>query len=371
MRSLQLFIFHYLAKFGLVLTMLIFFNTAIHAQERHEVYEGRISEIREEKTIEVNDLSQQYQRFSVLIESRSLQGEMIEVENGIIPTVKQTIYRMGDKVLLDFTPMSDGSKQWYVVDFVRRDKLYILFGLFVAVAVAIGKRRGIQSIIGMVVSFLIIFTVILPQLLAGRSPMLVSLLGALFMVPVTFYMSHGFNKKTTIAMVGTYIALVVTVVLAQVFTNLTRLTGFSSEDALFLQNMSQGQINVGGLLLAGIIIGAVGILDDITISQASVVFAIREAAQQIDIKQLYAQAMKVGQDHISSMVNTLVLVYAGGFLPLLLLFLDNSKTFNEIINYEMVAEEIVKTLVGSIGLMLAVPITTFLACFVVGGKENK
>jgi len=340
------------------------------AQDRHEVFEGQISAITEERNIELNGQTQLYQKLEVSIKKGSLKGETVEIENGLLHVVKQTVYRQGDRVLLDFTDMQDGNKQWYIIDFVRRDKLYILFGIFILIAVVVGKFRGIQSILGMLISFVIIFTVILPQLLAGRSPVIVSLIGALFLVPVTFYLSHGFSRKTTIAMVGTYLSLIITVVLAQLFISLSKLTGFSSEDALFLQNITGGEVNVSGLLLAGIIIGAVGILDDITISQASVVFALREAARDISVSDLYTKAMKVGQDHISSMVNTLVLVYTGGFLPLLLLFMDNSTTFAEVINYEMVAEEIVRTLVGSIGLILAVPLTTFLACFVMGGKKG-
>ena len=152
--------------------------------------------------------------------------------------------------------------------------------------------------------------------------------------------------------------------MANIFVEAAKLTGFASEEAGFLQVAKQGAMNMKGLLLAGIIIGVLGVLDDITISQSAIVFQLKEANEKLKFNELYKRAMNVGQDHISSMVNTLVLVYTGAALPLLLLFIDNPHPFSEIVNYEIIADEIVRTLVGSIGLILAVPITTVIASLV-------
>src|SRR3990167_3548556 len=199
-------------------------------------------------------------------------------------------------------------------------------------------------------SFFVIFTFVLPQILSGKDPIFIAITASLFIIPISFYLSHGLNRKTTAAVIGTIIALVVTGILANVFVDAARLTGFASEEAAFLQQAKPDLINIRGLLLAGIIIGVLGVLDDITVSQSAIVFQLKEANPRIRFDELYMRAMDVGQDHISSMVNTLILVYTGAALPLLLLFIDNPHPFSEVINYEIIADEVVRTLVGSIGL---------------------
>jgi uncharacterized membrane protein len=208
---------------------------------------------------------------------------------------------------------------------------------------------------------LIIFKFILPMIYAGYDPVLITIIASLVMIPVTFYLSHGFNRKTSIAIGGTLIALLITGLLAKVFVEATKLTGFASEEAGFLQVARGNLVNIRGLLLAGIIIGALGVLDDISIAQSALVQQLREANPKMKAREVFSRAMNVGQDHIASMVNTLVLVYTGAALPLLLLFIDNPLPFSQVINYEIIAEEIVRTLVGSIGLITAVPITTLIA----------
>jgi uncharacterized membrane protein len=226
-----------------------------------------------------------------------------------------------------------------------------------------------MSLLGMALSFFIIFFYILPQISSGANPVEIAILGSLVIIPVSFFLSHGINKKTFVAIGGTLIALVITGILANIFVDSAHLTGFASEEAGFLQVAKQGVINMRGLLLAGIIIGVLGVLDDITISQSSIVFQLKEANNKLDANELYTRAMKVGQDHISSMVNTLILVYTGAALPLLLLFINNPHPFSEIIIYEIIADEIVRTFVGSIGLVLSVPITTFIATLVASKKR--
>jgi uncharacterized membrane protein len=192
-------------------------------------------------------------------------------------------------------------------------------------------------------------------------PVLIATLASAMIIPITFYMSHGISKKTTIAVAGTLIALLITGLLGKLFSELAHLNGLSTEESGMLAVLKGGEINLKGILLAGIVIGALGVLDDITISQAAIVEQLREAASKAKFGEIYGRAMKVGRDHITSMINTLILVYAGASLPLLLIFVDNPHPLREIINYEFIAEEIVRTLVGSIGLIVAVPITTFLA----------
>ncbi len=219
-------------------------------------------------------------------------------------------------------------------------------------------------------SFFIIFKFILPQLLKGHNPLFIAILGALLIAPVTFYLSHGLNKKTTVALASTIISLFITGVLSLIFINAAKLTGFGSEEAFFLQIAKDGVVNIKGIFLAGIIIGTLGILDDVTISQAAIVYQLKGSVRNIDSWELFKKSMAIGHDHIASTVNTLILVYAGAALPLLLLFLNSTKTFGEAINSELIADEIVRTLVGSIGLVLAVPISTVLAVYFADSSDT-
>jgi uncharacterized membrane protein len=246
---------------------------------------------------------------------------------------------------------------------VRRDGLIYLFALFVFLAILVGGIWGATSLLGMVFSFFIIFKFILPQILLGKDAILIAIVGSAMIIPVTFSLSHGFKTKTFIAGVGTVFALIITGIVATIAVNLARLSGFGSEEAGFLQSQFGNLLNIKGLLLAGMIISSLGVLDDITISQASVVAELKDANKKYKFADLFKRSMNVGRDHIASLINTLVLVYAGASLPLLLLFVNNPLPFESIVNHEMIAEEIVRTLVGSIGLILAVPITSLLASY--------
>ncbi len=276
-------------------------------------------------------------------------------------------YKVGDKVVLSKLSYPDTPDEYLITDYVRRMPMFVLALIFASLTVLIGRLRGVFSIVGLVVSFAIIFAFILPRIFAGDDPVVVVILGSTIIIPVTFYLSHGFNNKTTVAIIGTLMSLIATGLLASLFTEITNLTGYTTDEASFIQSISQDRVfDVKNLLLAGIIIGVLGVLDDVTVSQASIVEQLKAVNDKLKDSELFARAMSVGRDHITSMVNTLVLVYTGASLPLLILFLDSSKSIWEIINYEIVAEEIVRTLVGSIGLIMAVPITTFIAVVFIG-----
>ncbi|HRN70362.1 MAG TPA: YibE/F family protein [Candidatus Woesebacteria bacterium] len=267
----------------------------------------------------------------------------------------------GDYVLVSTIPGPEGD-QFILVDHVRTFPLLLLFALFLLVVIVIGKVKGILSFIGMIFSFVIIGQFIVPQIMLGNDPLFISLLGSLFIIPATFYIGHGFKWQTTIAVISTFIALLITGILAYIFVIFAKLTGFSAEEAIFIQAIPGQQINIQSLLLAGIVIGAMGVLDDITISQTSIVDKLIQANPKYTFKKVFSEAMDVGRDHISSLVNTLVLVYAGAALPLFVLF-HNAQLggYSEVINMEIIATEIVRTLVSSIGIISAVPITTLFA----------
>ncbi len=217
----------------------------------------------------------------------------------------------------------------------------------------------------MTISFAILFIFVLPQIQAGKDPVLIAILASIIIIPVTFYMSHGFEKKITVSVIATFIALVITGLLSSFFVDLTHLSGTASEESMFLQMSNGIQYNLKGLLLAGIIIGTLGVMDDITVSQTAIVYQLHDLKNDLPFSELFKRSIQIGKDHIASMINTLVLVYTGASMPLLLLFMNNPRPFDEILNFELITTEIVRTLVGSIGLILAVPITTYLACYFV------
>jgi uncharacterized membrane protein len=336
-----------------------------------EYFKGTVTEILEEELVPFDGGEQTYQRLLITITNGDFKGEKVEVENGSTASLQEIIYEVGDIVYLSYTRDQDSKAVFFITDFDRSNGLAILFLGFILVILLIGFKRGALSIISLLISFAIIFIFVLPQIQAGKDPVLIAILSSIVIIPITFYLSHGFQLNTTISIVGTFISLVITGLLAVYFVNLVNLTGGASEEALFLQNIGGTVYNLRDLLLAGIIIGTMGVMDDVTVSQTSIVFQLYDLKKKITFGELFARSIKVGKDHISSMVNTLVLVYTGVSMPLLLLFMNNPRPFEELLSYELVATEIVRMLVGSIGLIIAVPITTALACYVVTKYQIK
>ncbi|MEX2505075.1 MAG: YibE/F family protein [Egicoccus sp.] len=269
----------------------------------------------------------------------------------------------GDRVEVQGFTDADGTTQYFVADFQRLPALTVLVGLFVLAVLAVGGWHGVRSLLGLGVSLLIVVRFVVPAILAGSSPFLVALVGAMAVMVVTLYLAHGVTPMTTAAIVGTAAALLFTVALGVVFIDQGRITGFASEEAGLVRFAVEG-IDLRGLVLAGLIIAALGVLDDVTVTQASTVFAIHDADRTLTWRPLVGRAMKVGRDHIASVVNTLFLAYAGASLVLLVLFSTNAVPVLELVNSEILAVEIVKTVVGSLGLVAAVPLTTALAAAV-------
>jgi uncharacterized membrane protein len=252
-------------------------------------------------------------------------------------------------------------------DFERRGPMLVLLVIFVAIVLLFARLRGALSLAGLGFSIAIVLLFVVPAILDDKSPLAVAVVGSLAVALITIPLAHGGGPKSLSALLGTAASLLLTAGLAVLFTELTHLTGLSSEEAAFLQ-LGQADLSLQGLLLAGIVIGALGVLDDVTISQASTVLALRHANPSLGFRELFGRALQVGRDHVSATVNTLVLAYVGAALPILLLFSATDLGVGEAVNFEIVAKEIVATLVGSIGLIAAVPITTALAALLALGE---
>jgi uncharacterized membrane protein len=247
-----------------------------------------------------------------------------------------------------------------LADFERGRPMLVLALIFVLAVLIFARLRGALSLLGLGFSLAVVLVFVVPAILDGESPLAVAVVGALAVALVTIPLAHGRGPKSLAAVLGTAASLMLTALLALVFTEAAHLTGFSSEEATFLQ-VSGADLSLEGLLLAGMVIGALGVLDDVTVSQASTVIALRGAAPELRFRELFRRALRVGRDHVSATVNTLVLAYVGASLPVLLIFSSADIGLGEALNLEVVAKEVVATLVGSIGLIAAVPVTTALA----------
>lgn len=271
-------------------------------------------------------------------------------------------YRVGERVELYFAPGPDGARAYVVSDWVRRPALGWLAALFTVAALLVAGWKGLRAVAATAVSLAIVVAFIVPRILAGWDPVLVSLLGVGGILLLAIYFVHGVSWSTTAALAGTYAAVAVTMALGIGFSDAARLTGLGSEDALFLLSAAP-ELALRGLLLAGLLIGALGALTDITIVQASVVRELAHTDPTLGVRELYRRGMNVGRDHVGSLVNTLVLAYTGTSLTLLILLHVSEVPLGRALNLELVASEVVHTLVGSVGLVLAVPITTGLAAW--------
>ena len=343
------------------------------------VFEAEIIEVIEQGEKEVAGQVAPYQLLKLNLIQTNDQITSYQLEHGGFPTAFLQEYQAGDQVFVNFyQPLSELSQaeiidntQANITGYATYHSLGLIAFLFVVVVIIATGAKGIKSLLSLVLSFVVIFKIVLPLLLANVDPVLVISVMAVFIIPLTFYLSHGFNRKTHVAVLTTTLCLIFASLLAITLTNVTHLTGFASEEAGFIAIEQQGQINIRGLLLAGIILGLLGTLDDVSVTQAGLVFSLKKNNNKLGFKKLYQQAMLVGQDHITSMVNTLVFVYAGASLPLLLLFINNPHPLSYVLSQEIVVEEIVRAVVTSVGLILAAPLTTLVASLVADWKQVK
>lgn len=334
--------------------------------------QGIVLEVLETLNTTDSTENQILQTLSVLIVSGEYknQTKTIKISADASGAVAQK-YQVGDRVVLLIVKDDVSGPIFYVSDFSRSRALFWLFAIFAICSVAVGRLHGFTSLLGLAFSFLVIYFFIVPRILAGWDPLLTAIIGSVVILAVSLYLSHGFSRKTTVALSGIAVSLVITGFLAKLFVSAAHLTGFATDETSLLAAESAGLINMQGLLLAGILIAALGVLDDMTVSQSSIVQELAHANKTLSSRELYKRAMNVGRDHIASLTNTLVLVYAGASLPLLLLLRTSGGGFANGLNYEIVSAEIVKMLVGSVGLVLSIPITTAIAAIAHKKFETK
>jgi len=266
----------------------------------------------------------------------------------------------GDEIFVFETTLADGSITYEFDDFQRSTPLVLLALIFVVAVLLLARWKGLGAIGGLVASLLVLTVFMLPSLLRGNSALAVALVGSSLIAFIALYLAHGINIATSVALLSTFASLAVIGLLSWVFVAASNFTGFT-EDSSFVLSALGVQIDARGLLLAGIVIGSLGVLDDVTVTQVSAVWELRQLQPDASRREIYTSAVNIGRDHISSTVNTLFLTYAGAALPLMLLFAVAGRSISAVSTSEVVATEIVRSLVGSIGLVASVPISTWLA----------
>jgi uncharacterized membrane protein len=266
----------------------------------------------------------------------------------------------GDEVVLERLTTDVPGAPYALYDRERTPSLVWLALAFSVLVVLLGRLRGFAALVGLGFSLLLLLRFVLPAILEGHSPTIVACVGAGVIAYAVIYLAHGVSVHTTVAVLGTLAGLALAAVLSLAWVPLAELTGLVSETAYVVQ-VTGAQVDPSGLLLAGIVIGALGAIDDVSVTQASAVWEIREADPSGGGRGLFRAGMRVGRDHVGSIVNTLALAYVGASLPLLIVFQLSDLPFDRVLGSEIVATEIVRALVGSIGLVASMPITTWLA----------
>ncbi len=329
-----------------------------------EMVRARVVEILEEGTVDQGDLQQPYQRLRLRITDGVLEGQEFDVDHGLMFISSQSrLFRVGDRLQVEHLRTVEDEDRFVITDFVRTGPLLWLTLLFAGAIVLLSGWQGVRSLAGMAISLIVIVAFIVPQILAGRNALTVAIVGSVVMMGISLYLVYGWNRKTHVAVVGLFITLILTGLLAVWSVNWTRLSGFGAEEAGFLQ-VAGYQLDPRGLLLAGIIIGSLGALDDVAISQSSTIFELSKANPLLGWRGLFRSGMVVGRDHIAAMVNTLLLAYIGAALPFLLMFSVFAEPLATTLNREIIAEEIVRTIVGSLGLLAGVPLTSLIAAWI-------
>jgi len=268
------------------------------------------------------------------------------------------------RVVLSYDPGAEPDQQYTFADVERSRPLGLLGALFALAVIVLGRLTGLRALLGLGLSLLVISVFVLPALIAGSNALLVALAGSAVVMFVVLYLAHGVKVQTSIAVLGTLVSLALTVLLAQLFVGLTELTGLGSDETGLL-SATVGDLDLRGLLLAGIVIGSLGVLDDVTVTQAAAVWELHLAKPTASVRELYTAGIRIGRDHIAATVNTLVLAYVGASLPLLVVYQLAGSGLRDVLTNEVVAQEVVRTLVGSLGLVAAVPVTTLLAAVTV------
>lgn len=345
-----------------LLVSTLFFNSLpAHAQVLHQdiqaTWRGKVINVlnQEQRIIPGTETVTTVQELQIKILDGPRAGELLTFTNDF------TTLERGDRFYFNYIQYIDGSEAYGVVNIDRSSTLIVLALLFIVIVIVFGGLQGVRSLIALAGSFAAIYFILFPGLLAGWSPIVASGIVATGILFAAIFFTHGFTKGALVAYVGTLLAVGITSIIAIMAVSSANLTGFADEASTYLNLATSGSLNFQALLLGAIIIGFLGVLDDIAVTQVAVVTELYDANKEESRQTIFVRAMRVGREHVSALINTLVLAYTGASLPLLLYLYQAPGSAGTTISLEVMATEIVRIIVGSIGLILTVPIVTLLA----------
>ncbi len=354
----------------LVLTF-VFLPTLTSAQELHQDLQG----IWRAEVVEIESARREaVPGTGLIVPIQTIRAKILEGErSGEVVTLKNDYLQLkvGQKFFMNYLITVEGYELFEVRDVDRRSALGLLALIFAGAVLVFSGKQGLRSLLSLGLSLSTVIFVLLPLLVKGYPPVLSSVLVGSAILFFAIFFTHGWNRESAVALLGTTTAVVLTGLISYLAIKLAVLSGFFSDETVYLNLGTAGTLNFEGLLLGGIIIGVLGVLDDIAITQSAIVAELKSASSDLSAKEIYKRAMRVGREHVSALVNTLVLAYTGVSLPLLLWFSRSESSFSYIVNNEIFATEIVRTIVGSIGLILTVPITTLLAVWLTKPNQTR
>ena len=355
----------------IIFLIFLFSVNNVFAQEAYDEYQatwkGKVVEVLSTESVEIEGTGTREKLQSIRVEilDGPRAGEEILIKDDYLKLEK------GDKLFFDYFLTLEGREFFQVKDIYRINTLIVFIALFIFVVIIFGGFQGARSLMALAGSFFALFYVLMPGLLAGWSPVISSILVAGIILFVAIFFTHGFNRESAVSYFGTMFAVALTGVLAYLAVDLNNLSGFATEESVYLNFNTQGVLDFRGLLLGAIIIGVLGVLDDIAITQSAVVTELFNVNPNLTRAEVYKRAIRVGREHVSALVNTLVLAYTGSALQVLLYFYASPSTILMSVNSEIFATEIIRAIVGSVGLILTVPIVTFLAVIYLKGQKSK
>lgn len=341
----------------------------VSAQEADTYSTARVQRILSVEDTSADSLPRTTQNVELRIESGPNAGQIVKVEHHVLNNRTDQLLSPGQRVVTETLQPLSGTERIFIREFYRLPSIAWIAAGFFVLAFVLGGRTGFKTSLGLVASIAVLTLFVVPRIIAGDDPMLVCATGSGVIASTSLFLAHGFHRRTTIALLSTLLTLGLSIAMAMFAVRFTALFGTGSEESMFLQLGPLQSVNLRGLLLGGIVIGTLGVLDDVTTAQTAAVDELHKANPRMPRSQLHAAALSIGREHIASLINTLALAYAGASLPLLLLFTLNTTTpWWVILNGEFLAEEIIRTLIGSATLLLAVPVSTHIAVWLIHGR---
>jgi len=341
----------------LVLGLISFLPFPFHSESQGNGYDNAV-------VTKVHHAQGQTDTVTIVLKSGPDHGKTAEATIGALTTsvdITPPSYKPGDKVIVNHGAVIAGEPSYVIIDQFRLPLAAWLLALVIALAIVFAGWRGIGSVAGLLLSLFIVGKFVIPAVLSGHNPYVVTGLGIVVISLLGIFLAHGFKKRTALALAGTYITLLVAVGFSFLVVSGLHLTGISNEDIFYLGNKLPG-LPIHGLLLCGMLLSIVGILDDMTVGQATSVEELHKANPSLGFRELYSRSLMIGREHIASLINTLILAFVGtSFLYIIYISATTPYPLLVNLNSEQVMEEIARSLVGSVALILAVPITTLLA----------